>query len=226
MKVVITGVSRGIGNALLRKFLSEGHTVVGTTRHINENLKAFCDENLHLYESDLSSPEECKRFYEFVKEKLGKVNVLIHNAGLLINAAFVDMHSEDLDKMYQVNFKIPYISTQTLLALIPKNEYNHVVLISSRGGVQGSQKFPGLSGYSAMKGAVSILAECISEEFPWLSCNAYALGAVKTEMLEEAFPNYSVDVTPEQMADFIYQSSLNQGGVVSGQVFSFSKTNP
>lgn len=226
MKVVITGVSRGIGNALMRKFLNEGHKVVGTTRSIHQDLQSINDDNLHLFESDFSTSQDYKSFFEFVNKHLGQVNVLIHNAGLLINAPFTEMKPEDLDRMYQVNFKIPYLITQNLLSLIPQSEYNHVVIISSRGGVQGSQKFPGLSGYSSMKGAASILAECISEEVPWLSCNAYALGAVQTEMLEEAFPNYSVDVSPEQMANFIYQSSVNQGGMVSGQVFSFSKTNP
>ena len=71
-------------------------------------------------------------------------------------------------------------------------ESGHVVTISSMGGIQGSLKFPGLAAYSSSKGAVITLTELLAEEYKesQISFNVLALGAVQTEMLEEAFPGY------------------------------------
>ena len=68
--------------------------------------------------------------------------------------------------------------------------------ISSMGGVQGSSKFPGLSLYSAAKGAVCVFTESLSTEWVQrgIAVNALALGAVQTEMLDEAFPGFQAPV--------------------------------
>ncbi len=73
------------------------------------------------------------------------------------------------------------------------------------GGFQGSSKFPGLSAYSTAKGALSILTECLAVEFEEkkVSVNALALGAVQTDMLEKAFPEYKAPISPIEMAEYI-----------------------
>ncbi len=78
------------------------------------------------------------------------------------------------------------------------------------GGVQGSVKFPGLSLYSASKGALAILTECLAEELKdsEIKANALAIGAVQTEMLTEAFPGYKAPLQPEEMASFIANFAL------------------
>jgi len=80
------------------------------------------------------------------------------------------------------------------------------------GGLQGSSKFPGLSAYSASKAAVINLTECLAEELKEdnIRVNCFALGAVQTEMLEDAFPGYKAPVTSEEMATYILTTPLSR----------------
>ena len=96
------------------------------------------------------------------------------------------------------------------------------------GGFQGSSKFKGLSHYSASKAALANLTECLAEEFKMdgLVFNALALGAVQTEMLAEAFPNYKAPVTPEQMGEFIANFSLNGKSFFNGKILPVSLSTP
>ena len=105
---------------------------------------------------------------------------------------------------------------------------SHVVNISSIGGIGGSSKFPGLSAYSSSKGALNILTEMLAEEFKdkGISFNTLALGAVQTEMLEEAFPGYEANISSSEMANFIYKFSLEGNNFFNGKIIPVSNTNP
>ena len=83
---------------------------------------------------------------------------------------------------------------------------SHVVNISSIGGLANTSKFPGLSAYSSSKGALNILTEMLAEEYKETSIkfNTLALGAVQTEMLEEAFPGYNAPISPNEVSKFIF----------------------
>ena len=96
--------------------------------------------------------------------------------------------------------------------LLPKFSNNaHIVNISSVGGVQGSVKFSGLSAYSSSKAALVALTECLAEEYKEtdLAFNCLALGAVQTEMLEEAFPGYQAPTSANDIATYIFDFSIN-----------------
>ena len=105
---------------------------------------------------------------------------------------------------------------------------SHVVTISSMGGIQGSLKFPGLAAYSSAKGAVITLTEVLAEEYKeeGISFNVLALGAVQTEMLEEAFPGYQAPTTAAEMANYIVDFSLTGNQFYNGKVLQVSSTNP
>ncbi len=96
------------------------------------------------------------------------------------------------------------------------------------GGVQGSAKFPGLAAYSSSKGALITLTELLAEEFKQTgpSFNVLALGAVQTEMLEEAFPGYKAPLTARQMAQYIIDFSLTGNTFYNGKVLEVSSSTP
>ena len=108
------------------------------------------------------------------------------------------------------------------------NAKGHVLNITSMGGVQGSAKFPGLSAYSSSKGALVILTELLAEEFKdsGPSFNALALGAVQTEMLEEAFPGYKAPVSAAQIGEYIIDFALNGHQFYNGKVLPISSSTP
>ena len=96
------------------------------------------------------------------------------------------------------------------------------------GGVQGSAKFPGLAAYSSSKGALITLTELLAEEFKQTgpSFNVLALGAVQTQMLEEAFPEYKAPLTAAQMAQYIIDFSLTGNTFYNGKVLEVSSSTP
>ena len=104
----------------------------------------------------------------------------------------------------------------------------HVVNIGSMGGVQGSVKFPGLSIYSASKAALATLTECLAAEYPDKNIyfNCLALGAVQTEMFDEAFPGYKAPLTADEAAEFITDFALNGYKYFNGKIIPVSLSIP
>ena len=96
------------------------------------------------------------------------------------------------------------------------------------GGIQGSMKFPGLAAYSSSKGAVITLTELLAEEYKeqGIAFNALALGAVQTEMLAEAFPDYKAPTTAEEMASYIANFTLTGNQFYNGKVLQVSASTP
>jgi len=135
----------------------------------------------------------------------------------------------DIQKVYQVNVFSVITLLQHLFPLLRKSKQKaHVINISSIGGVQGSVKFAGLSAYSSSKAALVCLTECLAEEFKNenIAFNCLALGAVQTEMLNEAFPDYQAPITANQMAEFIAHFSLTAHAYMNGKVIPVSLSTP
>ena len=189
-------------------------------------LSAVNHKNIKVLSVDISNAEDLNKVTDFIKSTWKKVDVLINNAGKLINKPFTEISSEDFLEVYQVNvFGVAEI-TKLMIPFLQKG--SHVVTISSIGGIQGSIKFPGLAAYSSAKGAVITLSELLAEEYKeqQIAFNVLALGAVQTEMLEEAFPGYQAPISASEMADYIYNFSLTGNKFYNGKVLQVSSSNP
>ena len=223
--IVITGTSRGIGFELAKQFAENGHQVLALSRN-TKPLSAINHENITALSVDISNNNDLNKVTDFIKSTWGKVDILINNAGKLINKPFTEISSEDFLEVYKVNvFGVAEI-TKLMIPFLQKG--SHVVTISSIGGIQGSIKFPGLAAYSSAKGAVITLSELLAEEYKekQIAFNVLALGAVQTEMLEEAFPGYQAPISASEMADYIYNFSLTGDKFYNGKVLQVSSSNP
>ena len=147
---------------------------------------------------------------------------------MLVNKLFTEITSTDLESVFNVNVFSVFRLIQGILPIMETKTRGHVINISSIGGVQGSVKFAGLSAYSSTKAALACLTECLAEEFKDLniSFNCLALGAVQTEMLEEAFPGYKAPLTAWEMAEFISKFSVNANKVMNGKIIPVSLSTP
>tara|TARA_B100001057_G_scaffold466340_1_gene523390 strand:- start:309 stop:980 length:672 start_codon:yes stop_codon:yes gene_type:complete len=223
MKVIITGASRGIGFEMVKQFLANGHKVIAISRN-KEKLFELEQLGANILPFDLTS-SDFSPIIDFVKS-FGQIDIIINNAGAIVNKPLNQMTNKDINHVYSVNVFAVIKLTRDLLPHFNKDA--HIVNISSVGGVQGSVKFSGLSIYSSSKGAISILTECLAEEFAnsSLRFNALALGAVQTEMLQKAFPGYQANTSAVEMANYVYRFATLDGKLYNGKILTVSSSIP
>ncbi|TCP26871.1 short-subunit dehydrogenase [Tenacibaculum skagerrakense] len=223
--IVITGTSRGIGFELAQQFANEGHQVIALSRN-SIPLENINHKNILPIATDLMDEASLEKAALTIIEKFGQIDILIHNAGMLVNKPFEELNSQDFLKVYQVNvFAVAQLTQKLVPHMKPGS---HVITISSMGGIQGSMKFPGLAAYSSAKGAVITLSELLAEEYKdkGIAFNVLALGAVQTEMLEEAFPGYQAPITAKEMANYIFNFALTGNKIYNGKVLQVSSSTP
>lgn len=222
--IIITGTSRGIGYELALQFAKEGHNVLAISRRTPQDL--IENEKITCLSVDLCIEDDLKKVEQFLEYTWKKVDVIIHNAGSLIHKPFEQISNEEFENVYKVN--VFGVANLTRICIPYLQKGSHVVTISSMGGIQGSMKFPGLSAYSSSKGAVITLSELLAEEYKekGIAFNVLALGAVQTEMLQEAFPGYQASISAKEMANYIFDFALTGNRYYNGKILQVSSTTP
>jgi len=226
--IIITGASRGIGRELAKIHLQNGNNVLAISRNAKklEELKSFENNSeFRFLALDLADFENLNQIKTAVQD-WNKIDILYNNAGFLVNKPFAEITESDIDYSTAVNYKAPFRIIQ--LVLDKMNSTSHIVNITTMGAVQGSVKFPGLAVYSSSKAGIVTLTELLAQEFdenqPRINC--VALGAVQTEMLQEAFPGYEAPTTAEQMANYLFEFGLNGHKFQNGKTIQLSTTTP
>jgi NAD(P)-dependent dehydrogenase (short-subunit alcohol dehydrogenase family) len=222
--IIITGTSRGIGYELALQFAKAGHHVLAISRKTPQGLLG--NQNITCLSVDLGNEEELVAVEKFLSHTWATVDIIIHNAGSLLLKPFAQTNQEDFENIYKVN--VFGVANLTRLCLPYLKKGSHVVSISSMGGIQGSMKFTGLAAYSSSKGAVITLSELLAEEYKeeGIAFNVLALGAVNTEMLDEAFPGYEAPISAAEMADYIYNFALTGNKYHNGKIIQVSSSTP
>jgi len=219
--IVIVGSSRGIGKELVQ-LLSNDNNVLALSRNL-EPLKEF-QNNPHVKIETFDVSED--NLETLLKKHFKSVDMIINNAGYLINKPILELTDKDIEQSYKTNV---FGLIKNCRAVIPfMTNGGHIVNIGSMGGFQGSVKFPGLSVYSSSKAAVASFTECLAEELKdtKIKTNCLALGAVQTEMLNEAFPDYKAPLSAIEMAEFIADFTLNRHKWINGKVIPVSLSTP
>ena len=224
-KFIITGTSRGIGYELAQLFADADHNVLAISRN-TKTISRLNRPKINTFSIDISDEKDINKVVDFVASNWKNVDIIIHNAGMLVNKPFTEITQKEYLEVYKVNVFGVAELTKNMIPFLQKG--SHVVTISSMGGIQGSLKFPGLAAYSSSKGAVITLSELLAEEYKEqrISFNVLALGAVQTEMLEDAFPGYKAPTTAKEMASYILNFSLTGNQFYNGKVLQVSSTNP
>jgi NAD(P)-dependent dehydrogenase (short-subunit alcohol dehydrogenase family) len=234
MNIVITGASRGIGAELVRSLATdEGHTIIGIARS-RDNLVALrqechakrCPSNFYGIVVDFGVSMDFENLISQINTLVPHIDILVNNAGQMVNKPLDKLAESDFDQVFSVNVKVPFLLIRALLPFMKPG--SHIVNISSMGGVQGSEKYKGLSLYSASKGALAVLTECLAVELAdrQIYINCLAPGAVQTEMLAEAFPGYKAPVTASAMGEYIAQFALTAHKVMNGKIIPLAFSNP
>ena len=234
MNIVITGASKGIGFETAR-FLAANYSckVFAISRDLSglNDLDRTCESVsgkgiLRTFPFDLLSGRINEVLLPGIRSFMPEINILVNNAGVLVNKPFQDLTEADFNLMFGTNVKAAFLLSQALVPLMSAG--SHIVNIGSMGGFQGSVKFSGLSLYSASKGSLAILTECLAEELKdrKISVNCLALGSAQTEMLSQAFPGYKAPLSAHEMAEFIAEFAVRGHNWFNGKVLPVSINTP
>ncbi len=222
--IIITGASSGVGFEAALELSAAGHIVIALARS-KEKLQQLQELSLKLNPQaqlitivfDIVNGDY-QALKTTLKSRFSAVDVLINNAGTLINKSFKDLADHDFMEMMQANFFGHVKMIKVMLPFMPQK--SHILNIGSMGGFQGSDKFEGLVAYSASKAALHNLTECLAKELVGngISINCLALGSAQTEMLEKAFPGYESPVMAFEMGQYIADFALNGHKFFNGKV--------
>jgi len=234
MNIIITGASSGVGfEAVLELCATGAHSVIALARS-QDKLTRLLEIALGLNPDAVLYPlvfdivhDDYHDLQQFIQTRFeGKIDILINNAGMLINKPFTDLEEMDFVEMLQSNYIGHVRMTQATLPLMVSGA--HILNIGSMGGFQGSVKFPGLSAYSASKAALHTLTECLAMELAdrKIKVNCLALGSAQTEMLEQAFPGYESPVLAFEMGKYIADFALTGHKFFNGKILPVAVTTP
>ena len=195
--VLITGGSRGLGLEFTKQYLKKGFQVIAVSRNSTSStelqlLKTEYDELLIIYQLDVSDEESRHQLYQKISEKVGKLDILINNAGIAsgnekFRYRFGELNQEDLCRSFLVNTVAPLMITEKFFPLLEKGKKPVVVNISSNSGCISKKRGNGSTGYgySSSKAALNMITKMLSNELKDYEIIVVSLhpGWVKTTML-------------------------------------------
>jgi NAD(P)-dependent dehydrogenase (short-subunit alcohol dehydrogenase family) len=234
MNIIITGASSGVGfEAAIELAASGKHKIIALARsqdklerllEIAHNLAP--EAQIFAIAFDIVH-DDYSGLQQFVEANFdNRVDVLINNAGVLINKPFGELSETDFVEMLQSNYLGHVRMIQAMIGLMPAG--SHILNIGSMGGFQGSAKFVGLSAYSASKAALHTLTECLAQELSEkdIRVNCLALGSAQTEMLEKAFPGYQSPLMAFEMGKYIADFAVTGHNFFNGKILPVALNTP
>jgi 3-oxoacyl-[acyl-carrier protein] reductase len=205
--VLITGASKGLGLEIAKLAASQpGYRILAISRDTRSLKTLSINENSELltWNLDLGVEDSVGQFISEIKHRNWQFDGMILNAGIFKKSDINSVSWMELDILFRVNCFAPFSLCSGLSSNMDKGA--HVILVSSMGGFQGSREFPGNTGYCMSKGALSIMGECMAAELQekGIRVNVVCPGAVKTQMLKEAFPDFQGGVDAKAMAEWLW----------------------
>lgn len=232
---IITGSSRGIGKAILKKLASEGATIVACSNNKNRDHEKYCEmlakknkvKIIPIF-FNLDNQTEIKNGIEKIKNLNFKINFLINNAGIITTSSFLMTKEVDLTKVFKINFFSQFYFTQHISKMMirttgPKS----IVNISSSSGLDNDL---GRSVYSASKASLISLSSTLSKELAAFNIrvNSIAPGLTETDMMKNNTKKEFIEQTltkislkrigkPEEIANVAFFLCSDLSSYVNGQ---------
>lgn len=206
---VITGASRGIGLAAALRFAHAGWNVAAAARRPHD-LNAAAERIVEAggrclpVVADVGQPTEARRLIAAAHERFGRVDVLVNNAGAAPLATIEEITPEAFDQVQAVNIAAVFHTTRAVWPLMKARGGGLIVNISSLASVD---PFRGFAVYGASKAWVNLFSQAMAAEGRPHGIRVFAVapGAVETELMRSAFPDFPADKTlaPDQVAGVI-----------------------
>jgi len=226
---IITGGTRGIGRALVEKFVKEGCRVAFTyknNKEISDGLKKKTRGRAIGYKVDIRDMESTRKFIQNVKEKFGHIDILVNNAGIIRDKPLIMMKKMDWDEVLDTNLTGAFNCARICLLDFIKRKSGNIINISSLSGIKG---VPGQANYCASKaGLIGFTKALAREGGPYnVRVNAISPGFIDTDItkkLKDIFKKRVVEDTPlgrfgsvEEMSELALFLVSDKASFITGQ---------
>lgn len=230
----ITGGSRGMGAAISERFAREGYDVIINYRENEERankLKKKLEENYNvkitLFKSDLAKEANINDMVKEIYEVYEKIDVLVNNAGIVIDKEFSERSVDDWKETLNVNLIAPFVLTKLIGKKMFEEKSGTIINISSTNGL--NTYYPSSADYDASKsGLISLTYDSAVEFSPYVRVNCIAPGWVNTEMNSELEEDFIKDETerilvkrfgePEEIANVVYFLASDEATFINSEV--------
>jgi NAD(P)-dependent dehydrogenase (short-subunit alcohol dehydrogenase family) len=178
---IVTGGSRGIGRAIVERFVRDGASVVDASRSPAED----AGDRVLPIATDVAEPGDVERLIEEATRRLGGIDVLVNNAALELEGTIEETDADEWDRLMRVNLRGPFLCAKHALPAL-RERRGAIINIAS---VDGHWAEPGLAAYCASKGGLLALTRAIAVDHghEGIRCTAICPSYVRTDMLEQFF---------------------------------------
>ncbi|MBA2394740.1 MAG: SDR family oxidoreductase [Ktedonobacteraceae bacterium] len=220
---IITGAGRGVGRATAELFARAGAKVVLFSRthtqleELATSITRDGGEALTVV-GDVGREEDVLALFQQVRERYGRLDIVVNCAGIVAVRPFIEMDTETWDRVINVNLRGTFLCCREAFRMMSVQKQGVIINISSLSGVKGVEKFPGLSAYNVSKSGVAALTEILAVEGKPNNIRVCVVspGAVDTQMLREAAPQLKAGMTAEEMAEILLFLADDSGRMFSG----------
>jgi len=183
---LVTGATGGIGGAIARALHQQGATVAlsGTRREALEQLAGELKERVHVLPCNLAAKDEIEALVPKAEEVMGKLDILIANAGITKDNLLVQLRDEDWEEVLAVNLTATFRLTRAAVRGMMRRRFGRIIGIASVVGVTGN---PGQSNYTATKAGMIGMIKSVAAEYAkrGVTANAIAPGFIATAMTDK-----------------------------------------
>ena len=221
----ITGAGGGIGSAVALALAKEGCKVVlfggKSIEKLNKTAQKIKDigGKVEVFSGDLTDESCMKDLFSSALNKVGKIDILINNAGMALNSAFEDTTASLFDKIMNINVRVPYILTQLALLELKKSDRASIINVAS---VVAHAGYAMQSAYVASKHALLGFTKSLAGEVfdKGIRVHAISPGGVYTDMVKVSRPDLTPDgmTTPEEVAEVIMFLLKHRGNAVIDEI--------
>jgi len=227
MKVaLVTGASRGIGQAISLQLKDDGYRVLGTAT-TSSGIKSLKDKGIEGLELDLNSPNSKETFWQEIESKEVNISILVNNAGITRDNIVLRMSDNEWQDIMNVNLNGAFYLTKKILKMMLKLKWGRVINITSTSASIGNK---GQSNYSAAKAGVEAFTKSLAREVGKrnITINSIAPGFISTDMTEQNDAVNSQDLIneiplgrfgkPEEVAHLASFLCSEEASYITGQI--------
>ena len=232
---LITGATRGIGKEIALELARNGFNIAANCRNINDSLNEMKKEiesynvKCEFVEADVANFEQCEKMVKQTIEKLGKIDVLVNNAGIIKDNLLLRMTKEEFESVIDVNLVGTFNVTRHVIPYMVKQRSGRIINIASIVGVMGNA---GQTNYSASKAGIIGFTKSLAKEVASrnILVNAVAPGFIRTDMTKSMTDEHEDKINaliplkrvgdPKEVAKVVRFLSSDDSSYITGQVIN------